>query len=307
MSNTNRRGFVLGSLATAAAATLTNPLTISANEKAASAKDKKDNPYEFCAFIKPLQSLSYDELGEKMAELGYDGIEATVRRRGYITPDRAKDELPKLDEAMKKHGLIISIITSDILRADQKHANELLQTAASLGIKRYRMGFHKYDLRKPILPQVEALRPIFKDLAVLNREIGISAMYQNHSGANNFGATFWDLQSLIQDIPVDEIGSIFDIRHAVLEGGKAWPVYYNIMQSHIGAYSVKDFDWAGKKAIHVPLGKGRVEPGFFKMVKKTGYRGVFSVHVEYLGGKSVAKNLNALDTDLKTLKSWLKV
>lgn len=305
MSNTNRRGFVLGSLTTAAAVTLTNPLSATASEKVAT--EKKNKPYEFCAFIKPLQSLSYDELGEKIAEMGFDGIEATVRRRGYITPDRAKDELPKLDEAMKKHGLKISIITSDILRADQKNAKELLQAAASLGIKRYRMGFYKYDLRKPILPQVEALRPTFKDLADLNREVGISAMYQNHSGANNFGATFWDLQSLINDIPVEEIGSIFDIRHAVLEGGKAWPVYYNIMQSHIGAYSVKDFDWVGKRSQHVPLGKGRVEPGFFKMVKKAGYRGVFSVHVEYLGGKSVAKNLKALSTDLKTLKSWLKV
>src|SRR5688572_13655183 len=51
---------------------------------------------EICAFIKFVQSLSYDQLAEAIADTGFDGIEATVRRGGKIEPQKAVDELPKL-------------------------------------------------------------------------------------------------------------------------------------------------------------------------------------------------------------------
>ena len=34
---------------------------------------------EICVFTKPLQSLSFDDLAGKIAELGFDGLEAPIR------------------------------------------------------------------------------------------------------------------------------------------------------------------------------------------------------------------------------------
>jgi len=59
-------------------------------------------------------------------------------------------------------------------------------------------------------------------------------LYQNHAGAKYVGATVWDLQSLIDEIPVAEIGFAFDIRHAVAEAGLAWPVSENVAAAHVG-------------------------------------------------------------------------
>ena len=135
----NRRQFI-ATTATIAAA----PSTL-ANARAR-------NP--FCVFTKPFQSLTYDELANLIAELGFDGIEGTIRPGGHITPEQVPDELPKMVEALRKRKLELTIMASGINNADDKLNIQQLQVAAKLGVKRYRMGYHKYDLKRPILKQI---------------------------------------------------------------------------------------------------------------------------------------------------------
>jgi sugar phosphate isomerase/epimerase len=161
-------------------------------------------------------------------------------------------------------------------------------------------------LDKPILSQLAAWQPAFNDIAAMNRELKIAALYQNHCGADMLGATLWDLHSLIKDYPISEIGCVFDIRHAVVEGGEAWPVYWNLMQPHVGAISVKDFRWDKHKSKHVPLGSGQVDPKFFKMLRDSSFSGPISVHVEYAGDEDVTTNVEALKKDFGIVQSWLK-
>ena len=181
----------------------------------------------------------------------------------------------------------------------------MLQAAAALKIPRYRLGFYRYDLKRPILEQVTELQPTFKDLAAMNRELGIAGIYQNHCGADFVGATIWDLHDLIKDYPVAELGCVFDFRHAAVEAGEAWPVYYNVMEPQISAVSVKDYVWDGMKSQHTPLGKGRLDPKFAKVMNASGFAGPISVHVEYLPNGGVEENLQALKSDLQTLKKML--
>jgi sugar phosphate isomerase/epimerase len=296
----DRRQFTIGA-ASAAAAWISRPLR---NFAAAA---RPELPYKFCAFIKFVQSLGYDELADAIKEAGFDGVEVTARHNAesYIHPERAGEELPRLKEALDRRGLEITILTSDILRADDPDAEAMLRAAAKAGILRYRLGFHRYDLKKPILSQVEALVPVFRDIGAMNRELSIAAVYQNHSGAEMVGATIWDLHSLIKDYPVVEIGCVFDIRHAAVEAGEAWPVYFDLMKPHLGAVSVKDFRWNGRRSEHVPLGEGQVDPKFFKMLRQTDFAGPISVHVEYLPKADAQENLAALKRDLERLKKWL--
>ena len=293
-----RRQFTVAAAASAAAATSPSWLL---------AAPKASNRYKYCAFIKFLLSLKYDEMAAAIADAGFDGVEVTARQKeAYIHPDRAADELPRLKEALEKRNLEITILTTDILRADEPHAESMLRSAASLGIKRYRLGFFQYDLTKPILPQLAELKPVIHDIAAMNREIGIAGMWQNHSGAKMVGATIWDMHSLIKDYPVSEIGCVFNIRHAAVEAGEAWPVYYDLINPHINAMSAKDFRWEGRKSVHVPLGKGNVDPMFFKTLHKSDFRGPISVHVEYLSKESAQANLAALKRDFDTLRTWLQ-
>lgn len=293
-----RREFLTGTLAAGAALAARWPLR-------ATAADSSGGKNPVGVFIKFMQSMSYDELADAVAAMGADGIEATVRKGGYIEPTKAADELPKLVDALAKRNLKVIMITTDVLRADETNTRPVLQTAVKLGIPQYRLGFNKYDLKKPVMPQLEALGPVLKELGALNHELGIQGLYQNHSGAEMIGAGVWDIYSQMKDIPVEQIALAFDIRHATIEAGLSWPAVYNAMLPRIGAVYVKDFVWNASKDKHVPLGEGRVDRKFFRQLMADNFSGPISLHVEYLGSGNAQENAAALSRDLKTLRSWL--
>ena len=88
-------------------------------------------------------------------------------------------------------------------------------------------------------------------------------MYQNHAGARYLGATMWDLVDLLEGIPQEDISIGFDVRHAKVEAGLSWPVYWEIARPHLGGTLRKDFVWDQGKVINVPLGQGWVGEAFF--------------------------------------------
>ncbi len=267
---------------------------------------KRRNPY--CVFTKPLQMLSYDDLADLIAELGFDGIEGTIRPGGQITPEQVPDELPKMMAALKKRGLEMTIMASGINNADDKLNIQQLQVAAQLGIKRYRMGYHKYDLKKPVLNQMNELRPVLKNLVALNKELGLQAIYQNHSGSNYVGAPLWDLHELFKAHDPAHLAVGFDMSHATAEGTRAWPLHANLLRPRIGALYVKDFRWTENKRDNCPLAKGIVDRNYPAQLIASGYTGPINLHVEYLkpfNKENVPNQIAAIKRDSATLKQWL--
>lgn len=293
-----RRNFLAAATATAAIV-LTRPVS-------SFAENASPPACKFCAFEKPLQFLSNDEMAEVIASGGFDGIEATVRPGGRVLPENVENDLPQLHDALKKRNLEITILTSGINSVESPHAEKVLRTAAKLGVKRYRMLWYPYDLRKPILPQLDPISVKLKNLAALNRELGLTALYQNHSGAKMVGAPIWDIYNLIKDFDPKEIAMAFDIRHATVEGGLSWPIQFNLVKSHLSSVFVKDFVWENGKVKNVPLGEGLVDTKFFPMLNEMKFTGPISVHVEYLERSKDKKVLaEAFRKDLATLKSLL--
>ncbi len=295
-----RRNFLVAASCSLASASLANT-----DSTAAESSGKNS----ICIFTKPFQSLTYDELADRIAELGFDGVEAPIRDGGHIEPAAVPDELPKMVEALRKRNLELTVMTSSINDPNDPRTEKVLKTASELGVRRYRMKYFKYDFSQPILKQLGEWRPQFKDLAAMNKEFGITAVYQNHAGRNYLGAPIWDLRRLLDGIAVNEIGVAYDIRHATVEAGMSWPVTYHMIRPHIDTVYVKDFVWNdGVKPVNVPLGEGRIDDDFFKMLKNSGFNGPISLHEEYLDHRKpelVPEHLAAIKQDFATLKKFL--
>lgn len=297
-SSFTRRQFLTRTAMASAALAAAQPVSLFA--------EKEKSKSKICAFEKPLQFLSYDELSDFMAELGADGIEATVRNDGHVIPEKVEEELPRMIDALKKRSLEMTIMTSGINSVDSPHAEKVLRTAAKLGVKRYRLLWYQYDLKKPIQSQLDAIRPKLKDLAALNRELGITGIYQNHSGEKMVGAPLWDIYSLIKDLNPKEIALAYDVRHAVVEGGLSWPLQFELVKSHINAVCVKDFVWNKNKVKSVPLGEGMVDKKTVTQLKGINFDGPISLHIEYLTQSSGRPALaEAYKKDLAALRGWL--
>jgi len=272
------------------------------------AKELEDIASERCVFNKPLQHLDYEAQAELVAAMGFDGIEGTVRRGGHVLPERVTEDLPRQMEALKKHKLSMTILTSDINNADEAINRKVLETAAKLGVKRFRTRYFKYKADQPIPGQLESFRTQWQGLVAFCKPLGIQPLYQNHAGAGYFGAGIWDLHRLVEDMPVAEAGVAFDIRHAVVEGGTSWPTEFQLIRPHIGALYFKDFNWEGRKVKNVPLGSGMVDyPRFITMLRKKKVRVPVSLHMEYVSHRDPKLLQESIDNIRRDLASMNKL
>jgi sugar phosphate isomerase/epimerase len=116
------------------------------------------------------------------------------------------------------------------------------------------------------------------------------------------------VHELLHDIDPAHLGICFDIGHATVEGGTAWPLNARLIEPMLTAVYVKDFAWEkggnGFTAKWGPLGDGMVRREFFDWLKTTTYRGPISQHIEYIEGAG-PDEIAKMKKDCETLKSWL--
>ena len=264
-------------------------------------------------FTKMLQELSYERTAQVAVEIGWDCIECPGRAKGQVLPDRVEEDLPKLVEALKTKNLELSILATDIRSADEPLTGKVLRAAAKAGIPLYRLGGYRYKEGVPIPHQLEEFRAKLKDLAALNKELGLTGLLQNHSGNGYVGAPMWDLHELLKDLDPRHLGVHFDIGHATVESGLSWPTAFELLKDRIGAVIVKDFYWKhapgeGAKTVWCPIGQGSVHPKFFRMLRGTPFRGPITMQFEYPidGGEGIDARVRAMKEDNRVLREWLK-
>jgi len=277
------------------------------------------NRFTLCVFSKHLQWLDFKGVGEFAAKVGFDGVDLTVRPGGHIPPERVRTDLPKAVEEIRKAGLAVPMITTAITDADDPNTAAILETAGSLGIKYYRLGYYRYKDDEPVQSTLSHAKSKLSGLARLNEKYGVCGDYQNHAGTNHFGASIWDLWNATMEIAPSLIGSQFDLRHATVEGAMSWPVDFRLIEDRVHTLVAKDFRWGGPTNSEVencPLGEGLADyPSLFKLLNNS-FSGPISVHYEYpLGGVergsrepdvSREKIFGAMQRDLKVLKGWLE-
>lgn len=244
---------------------------------------------EVHVFSKVLEFLDYKEMAEAAAEAGYDGVDLTVRPGGHVLPERAEDDLPRAAEAIEAAGLKKQMIVTRVTNANDELGIRSLEIASRLGFKDYRMGYMKYDRSLSWQDNLDTYRRALEELRDINQSLNLHGAYQNHSGVD-IGAYIGDLVYMMQGFDRRWIGCQYDIRHATVEGGTAWPLALHYIWPHIKTIAVKDFIWEqGKgslKIVNVPLGEGVVDyVGYFKKLRSYGVRPIVTIHLEYdLGG-----------------------
>lgn len=251
--------------------------------------DTRANTLKVHVFSKHLQFLNYSDMADVAAELGFDGVDLTVRPKGHVLPERVETDLPKAVEAIRKAGLAHAMMTTAVENASDATDKKLLETAAKLGIQFYRMNWLSYPENKTIPQAIEQFQETIKELSLLNKKLGITGAYQNHSGLRA-GASIWELWDMVQKADKKHMGVQYDIRHAVVEGGLSWKNGLRLIQPDIKILAIKDFVWTRKNGTYVvedvPLGEGMVDfKSYFALLREYNINVPISLHYEYpLGG-----------------------
>lgn len=312
MKTHSRRQFINSTSQVAAGAMLTPKFLFK--------KLAKDAGFKVNIFSKHLHWLGYEAMAEKVAALGFDGVDLTVRPGGHVEPARAKEDLPKAVGILRKAGLQVETITTAIESVDSPFAEDIVKTAGKLGIRYYRMGWINYDATKPIEQDLQRVQQQLKNLADMNRQYDMRGAYQNHAG-KSFGASIWDMWMVFKALDTKYIGSQYDLRHAMVEGLHTWESGFELIEPFINTLTVKDFHFKnasdGEPVENVPLSEGIIKwETFFKKLQEKHIIVAIILHCEYpLGGadqgnKTItlpeAEVLNALKRDLGVLRNLIQ-
>lgn len=245
-------------------------------------------------FSKHLQFLDFKETGQMAAELGFDGVDLTVRPKGHVLPENVKKDLPKAVRAIKKGGSTCNMLTTSIESVDNPHDVDIIQTAGQNGISYYRTHWYKYAKDIPMTQSIEQYQHQIYELGELNKENNIIGCYQNHAGTK-VGASYWEIHQILEKADPKYFGTQYDIRHATVDSGYSWTNGLKLLHKQIKVIVLKDFKWGkvGNKwmAVNVPIGEGMVDfDKYFKLLKSYGLNPPVSLHLEYpLGGAEKGK------------------
>jgi sugar phosphate isomerase/epimerase len=260
---------------------------------------------KICIFSKHLQWLSVADAAKLAADIGFDGVDLTVRKGGHIESSRVAQDLPAAVEVIRKTGLEVPMVTTGIVTAQSEYASEVLRTISSLGIHDYRWGGFSLDASRSIPEQIENARGAVRDLAALNRSHGVCAMYHTHSGGGVLGASIWDLYLMLKGFDPNVVGVNYDIAHATIEGGLGgWRNSSSLVAPFTRGIALKDFYWerladGAWQPRWCPIGEGMVNfEEYFKSIRPD-FRGPIQLHFEYpeMGGAEDGRRSISISRD----------
>jgi len=304
LKSTNKMKFIFSLLFSALILTFSSTKVL-----AASNSTTNTDKIEVSIFSKHLQFLDCKTLGEKVAMMGFDGIDLTVRPGGHVEPATVKTDLPKAVAEIEKGGSKVIMIATTIESIDNQTNVNILEAASGSGIKYYRPTWYKYPIGKDLPSSLKMYAKQMKELSKLNKKLGLVGCYQNHAG-DLVGGSLWEVYDILKLVDKKHFGSQYDIRHAMVEGANSWVNGLELIHPQIKTIVVKDYKWGmvnGKwELINVPIGEGMVDfKKFFRLLKMYHINVPFSLHCEYdLGGAE--KGNRKIDIDPQIIYDAMK-
>jgi sugar phosphate isomerase/epimerase len=225
--------------------------------------------------------------------------------------------MPRYADALGKHGVKMLLLTTGILGVDSANCRDILTAAKKLGIRYYRLGFWPRPPDATAEKHLAEIKAHLKELATLNRELGVCALFENHSapgakvGAQSAGGKssgmaggdLAELHEIVKDFDPDQIAVAFDLGHAMIMHSDDWHVHFERLKSHVRIAYLKD---VGRTARFVPFGESEfAKSDFFTLLKKMNYRAPISLHIEYAWAPNGKKSRSAMVAMLKNSRRVL--
>jgi sugar phosphate isomerase/epimerase len=265
-------------------------------------------------FSKHLGILSVVEAGRVIRELGFEGVDLTVRPGGHVLPEHAVAELPGAVRALADLGLQVPLITTGITSAQDPFAADIFEVAGQVGIPDLKLGYWRYEAFDMLRGQIDTIARELDEIEALARRTGVRAVIHNHSGDNvsALAAVVW---FLIKDRDPAAIGAYVDPAHLMVEGGlSGWRMSLDLLGDRIAVAAFKDYVWdvqqdalgkAQLTRVAKPLYQGMVPwLEVVSCLRQVGFDGWVSLHREY-GADDVATLRADVSRDLAYLSPIL--
>ena len=132
-----------------------------------------DEPLSVHLFSKHLQFLDVKAAGQIAAELGFDGLDLTVRPKGHILPEDVKTHLAKAVQAIEQAGGSCQMITTAVSDISNPLDKDVIQAAAKAGIQYYRSNWFSYKEELSLEDSLDYYKEKIRQLGAQNKKSNI--------------------------------------------------------------------------------------------------------------------------------------
>ena len=259
----DRREFLQSSIIAALAGKVLGDATLARAQAPAPAKTPAPAPRRLImdAYTRHLHWIrAADEIAEAAIEMTCGGVNPTIQPYpGHIDPAKVAQELPPFVKTMQKHGLRVKQVRGgNATDVSAPNLEAMVGTMGQVGVTHYWVGTDNYDLAKPILPQLDAIKRKVEQFVKLNQKHGTTLMYHTRAGANSVGSVVWDLLYVMKDFDPSRVGFHWDTGHMSLHGGNMWELLMRTAGPYVVGMGWKDRGWEQNLGF---LGEGGPYPG----------------------------------------------
>lgn len=259
-----------------------------------------------------------------LARYGFDGVEWRVQRidpalageppsywrhnLSTVDLDRILTEGPAVRDLTRSAGLAMPALATYVPCSDYENAERVMQAAQAMGVPMLRLAIPRYDRLRPYGQLFAETRTHLQHLTRVANRYGVRLLVEIHLGtiAPSAGLTY----RLLEGLPPDRAGAIFDPGNMVCEGYEAWRLGMELLGPYLAHVHVKNYAWqpAGENAhgtLHwapqpAALSRGMVDWGqVLDDLKAVGYDGYLSLEDFFPGACTEDK----LRDDIAYLKS----
>ena len=160
-------------------------------------------------FTKPWRDESIEALADRVAGLGFQGIELPIRDAYQVNPANYREALAKAVVTLGNKKVSIESVAGTM-------DAELIKTMGQNGVKILRIMLNA-DPKKNYIDQEEAYYRSVSELLPLLESSGVTLGVQNHFG-NFLGCSAAGLMRFVGRFPKAQVAAVLDLAHCAISG-----------------------------------------------------------------------------------------
>ncbi|MFP4056356.1 MAG: sugar phosphate isomerase/epimerase family protein [Candidatus Brocadiia bacterium] len=189
------------------------------------------SPVTFTVFTKPWK-MSLEELAERVAHLGFDGVELPVRPGFQVEPDDVARGLPRAARILGQSGVAIASVAGPV-------DEPTIGACAEAGVPLIRIC-QRMDDEEGYLAAEEKVRRRYDRLVPLLDRHGVTLGIQNHCGLQVPNAL--GLRRILDRYSPRHVAAVWDPAHCALDGERP-ELAIDILWSHLRLVNLKNAFW----------------------------------------------------------------
>jgi sugar phosphate isomerase/epimerase len=222
-----------------------------------------------CLFSGSVQGLEYSELPLIAKQLGFNGVDLTVRPGGHVEPRLSNVDLVRAIEEVRGPGLEVPVITTALTSPFDPTVLPVVAIAGHTQVTLFIPGFFRAS-------NPNYLRDI-GGLISVGARYGMACALHNYL-SDDLGEAQWDPVELVAGFDPKWASLYFDPIHARQD----WEAELKRHLPRLRAVALKDFQMVDGQAKPCPLGQGTVDwPKFFAILAEAKYYGPLSLRMDY--------------------------